>query len=290
MSYEFFDEVDPQTFRQHLNREAFSFHHRLVGNPLFEVERLSHLAELVSANSNHFYHMSGQVKLDGGWAGKPLPAPLSQCVRDIASSRTWIILKHCEQDPEYRALMEKCIREFGEMTGWDLKRKTSLWELQVVLTSPRQLTPYHMDNECAFLFHLAGKKTLNVFDQKDRSIVTEQELENFWMHDASAAKIKPGSQARAKTYYLEPGQAVHFPINAPHCVENGDDVSISVNINTELVGQPWGSVFQANYYIRKLGLNPVPPGQSVVRDRFKHTVMVGAKSLRKPLVRLLGRE
>ncbi|MGC2250070.1 MAG: hypothetical protein WA626_05315, partial [Acidobacteriaceae bacterium] len=59
-----------------------------------------------------------------------------------------------------------------------------------------------------------GKKTIHIFDQNDRQVLTEPELERFWSVDNNAAIYKKDLQSRATSFVLEPGKAVHIPINA----------------------------------------------------------------------------
>jgi hypothetical protein len=282
----FFD-AERDSFRTRLNRASFTFAHHLGDHPLLQLPRLSQLATLIARDPKHFYHMAGDVRMELGWAGSRPAMPLAECVLRIADLNSWVILKHCEQDPEYLELMGQCMDEFAEASGWDIARETAVWELQVMITSPHQLTPYHIDNECNFLFQIAGDKTISIFDQTDRGILTEQELERFWANDQNAAKLKPGSQERAKTYQLASGMAVHLPVNAPHWVKNGANVSISVSINCELVHDRAARVFQANYYIRKLGLTPLPPGASALRDNLKYAALEGAKRVKNALLKPL---
>jgi len=51
-----------------------------------------------------------------------------------------------------------------------------------------------------------------------------------------------------------PGTAVHIPVNSPHWVQNGPDVSVSLNINVDFDDAVWGDVYRFNYVMRKLGL------------------------------------
>jgi hypothetical protein len=281
----FFD-VEPSRFREQLNRSSFMFGHQLVDHPLLQLPRLSRLAELVCREPKHFYHMAGDLDLDRGWAGSRPAMPLAECVLKIRELHSWIILKHCEQDPEYHRFMHQCMDEFKERSGWNLERETGAWEAQVMITSPRQLTPYHIDNECNFLFQIAGEKTISIFDQTDRSILTDEELEGYWARDQNAAKLKPGSQERARVYRLSPHKAVHLPVNAPHWVQNGDNVSVSLSINCELIRDPVGSVFQANYYIRKFGLTPLPPGKSALRDTLKYAALTSLKRVKRTVLKV----
>jgi len=139
----------------------------------------------------------------------------------------------------------------------------------IFITSPHRITEYHIDRECSLLLQVHGKKTIHVFDQTDREVLTEDELERFWTNDNNAASYKPHLQNRANTFLLEPGKAVHIPINAPHWLENGDDISVSINQNFQYKNERLANIYRANYYMRKMGLNPLPPGRSHLMDRIK---------------------
>jgi hypothetical protein len=61
-------------------------------------------------------------------------------------------------------------------------------------------------------------------------------------------------------------------------VENGDDVSISVNINFDLtsIHRRLKRVYSVNRLVRRMGLTPAPPGISSLRDWLKEKAAVGA--------------
>jgi hypothetical protein len=281
--------VDRQTFRDHLNRASFAFSHLLSDHPLLQLPRLSRLARTVANAGNFHYEERDEGQLESGWApGAAAPrGTLEESVLRVGESHAWIILKHADDDPEYRALLHQCMAQLEQLSGWDLARDTTAWEAQVMLTSPRQITPYHIDNECNFLLQLRGEKTINIFDQNDRAVLTEEELENFWIGNQNAARYKAELQERARTYQLAPGRVVHLPINAPHWIRNGDGVSISLSLNCELPGYTARRVFRANHYIRKLGLTPTPPGKSAKRDALKNAAMVGAGRVKNALLKPL---
>src|SRR5438270_332982 len=87
----------------------------------------------------------------------------------------------------------------------------SLWSI-IFITSPLRVSSYHIDRECNFLLQIRGAKTIHVFDQNDREVLSEQELESFWTVDNNAAVYKPQLQNRANSYLLQPGCGVHIPV------------------------------------------------------------------------------
>jgi hypothetical protein len=139
----------------------------------------------------------------------------------------------------------------------------------VFLSSPGRITTYHIDRECNFILQIQGRKTVYVFDQNDREVLPEEEIERFWAIDNNAAIYKPRYKDRAKVFELEPGDGIHVPVNAPHWVRNGDNISITLSVNFQFDDSYRADIYRANYLLRKLGVRPSPPGRYVVRDKMK---------------------
>jgi hypothetical protein len=76
-----------------------------------------------------------------------------------------------------------------------------------------------------------------------------------------------------------------LPVGAPHWVKNGDNVSISLNINVHFHDMDWGNIYRANHFLRRVGLKPAPPGQSKTKDILKGRVVHGLISARRLLQR-----
>jgi hypothetical protein len=157
----------------------------------------------------------------------------------------------------------------ASLIGLDLDRVMKVQEIILFVTSPLRVTSYHIDRECNFLLQVRGEKTLSVFDQRDRIVLPEEELERFWSVDHNAAVHKPEHQNRAREFAMTPGTVVHIPVNAPHWVKNHDNVSISVSVNFQFRDRMLANVYRANYALRKLGVHPTPPGRSGFRDLLK---------------------
>jgi hypothetical protein len=79
-------------------------------------------------------------------------------------------------------------------------------------------------------------------------------------------------QAKAVTFELTPGYALHVPSLAPHWVKNGDDVSISFSAGFVTQGyERRDGVHQVNALLRRWGLRPRPVGRTRWRDGLKFT-------------------
>lgn len=121
---------------------------------------------------------------------------------------------------------------------------------------------------------LSGKKEINLFRPEDREVTTEQEIERFYSIDTNSAIYKPQLQHRAEVLMLEPGMGVHIPVNAPHWLKNGDNISISVSINYHSYDSERAAIYRTNHYLRRIGLNPTPPFRSPMLDQLKRPVGV----------------
>ena len=218
---------------------------------------------------------------------------LEDAMERIECTGAWVILKHAEQDPAYRVLMEEIMSDIAGMSGKDLRGATRALEAQVMLTSPGRVTPYHLDNECNVLLQIRGEKDIHIFDQRDREVLTERELEHFWIGDWNAGEYKLRCQNKARVFRLGPGKAVHIPVNAPHWVKNDANVSVSLSINFEWKDDLIPNVYRANFFLRRLGIQPRPPGQSALSDRLKKVVIaagfVPARGIARGSVRFVRR-
>ena len=145
---------------------------------------------------------------------------------------------------------------------------------EVILGSSRHPTgspPYHIDRECNFLLQIHGRKQISVFRREDRDLLPEEEIERLWTTDHSAPVYREALQgSRAdKSFTLEPGNGVHIPVNGPHWLRNGDNVSISASFNFQFHDNVRADLYRANYFLRKVGLHPAPPFRGGGHDALK---------------------
>ncbi|HEY2404410.1 MAG TPA: hypothetical protein VGI10_00300 [Polyangiaceae bacterium] len=266
-------------FRDGFNRSSFSFSHRLAGHPLFELPRLVELAKRIEKLPSHrpdeVYFDAGDVAINQRWSDTSRNGmSVSEALERIHTSGAWMLIRRAELVEDYRIVLDECLAEIQELAGRSLDAEMEVRNAIVFITSPRRITSYHIDRECNFLLQVSGDKSISIFDQNDRTVLPEVELEKFWAVDNNAAVHKPEYQERARVYQLGPGMGVHLPVNAPHWVQNGDLPSISLSVNFQFRGRSRSDVYRANYYLRRLGLEPNPPGSSDIKDRVKRTLVL----------------
>jgi hypothetical protein len=81
-----------------------------------------------------------------------------------------------------------------------------------------------------------------------------------------------------------------MPVNAPHWVQNDNNVSVTMAMIFQFPESVLGNIYRCNYYLRKTGLKPLPPGRSKVRDAMKSWTMTGAIGVRNALKYVLRRK
>ena len=270
--------TDREMFRAKFDKASFEFQHRLTNHPCFTLERLLELArETQKTRPANLYYDIGVNDLNQRWDSTPKPEfSVEEAMERLQNCGAWIILHRADYDPEYRKILDDCMAELQDLTGLNLKKVMKLKEAILFITSPKRIATYHIDRECSLLLQIRGTKRAYVFDGNDREVITEEEIEKFWSSDHNAPRHKPETQSRSTEYELRPGNAIHIPVNWPHWVQNGDTISISLNLNFQYRDTMRANIYRANYLLRKLGMNPTPPKKSFLKDTAKSYAVVPA--------------
>lgn len=266
--------ADAESFRRDFGQRAFAFQHRLADHPLFAIPRLADTAQAILDRGNAGGFVVFDAKAFATASGFGMPSQrdrLAETVRRLAEGSSWLKLVSVnEVDPAYSEVLRQIIRDVSELTGRDLAAEITWSGLTVFMTSPNATTPYHIDHEPNFLLQVLGEKDVCLFDQNDREVLSEANIERFYCGDPQAAHYNPDLQSRGIMYRLVPGLAVHHPPLAPHWVKNEDRVSVSVSVSFCMRSLDHrAKIYQANRLLRSIGLRPARPGQSPLRDRLK---------------------
>jgi hypothetical protein len=137
----------------------------------------------------------------------------------------------------------------------------------IFITSPGSITPFHADPEYNFLMQIRGTKRASLLDVSDRSIVSEEVLETYLAEGPFCGEFKDEYQRKAFEFDLNPGDGLHFPLNWPHWVKNGNEVSISLSITFRTPqSERTSCIYTVNHELRKRGFDPTPYGNSAFLD------------------------
>jgi hypothetical protein len=276
--------VDPDAnFARHYDRQTFSFEHGLGGHPLFDLPNLIALSRHLPDGGASAYWSNGPVHVGDRWErNQAARYSLEDTIANIADNNSLVIIKHINDDPEYGPVLCDFLERVVELSGVQMRRDVAAKEALILISSPKRVTPYHFDDECNYVVQVVGNKTLRVYDQTDRTLLTERELERYHAGDASAAVYDPERVAEAVTYDLHAGKGVHVPTHAPHSALVGDNISVALSITYELHSVHRAStVYSVNNRMRALGLTPKPPGISWWSDTAKIASARGARWARR---------
>lgn len=264
-------DAEPGMFREHFNRRTFALRHGFASHPQFQLPQLVELAErTLATRPDDLRYDVGNVEVGQRWETVgPRPFSAMEALARIEHAGAWLVLFRVEQDRLYGPILDAGLADLKAQIGGDLDGEIMKKEIIIFVTSPKRVTPYHVDRECNFLLQVRGTKTVHVFDREDREVLAEHELERYWTVGDKQPGYRAHLQGRATSFRFAPGNGCHIPVNCPHWVENDDNVSISISVNFQFKDRVRANVYRANYLLRRLGLRPTPPGRSRVLDGVK---------------------
>ena len=282
--------VDPDTFDPW---KIQAVTHALSDHPLLQIDALVELGKRQQERKLVRTHTAAATA-GTSFADAPLLHPNAKgaaaTLSDIEKAGAWMSLLNVQADPVYRQLIDDVLDEVKPIVS---RRDPGMcyragW---IFVTSPRAVTPFHMDHEHNFIMQIRGSKRLYTWDPFDRVVVSERAQELF--HDRHSRELVTWSEAwrgRARVFELAPGLGGYMPSTTPHMVENGDNPSVTISFTyyTDATRQR-ELIYRGNARLRRLGLDPLPVGASPGRDRVKHTVLSGFTSAKNLVRRALGR-
>ena len=199
-------------------------------------------------------------------------------IRNLSTNNSWLTLLNVEDDPAYAELMNTALDplELGmRQRGEEMRQRAAF----ILTSSPSSVTPVHFDIEHSLLTQVSGSKRVHI--GRFESEATHQHEVNRYF-DGSHGRIEALPE-EVMHYDLEPGIGVYIPPLVPHWVYNDPAVSISITLTYfTATTQRASRIEHLNSRLRRLHLNPRPPGQSVLIDAAKSAV-IGAWRISSPL-------
>jgi hypothetical protein len=275
-----------EAFQAGFDRRPFLLTHSLHKSDLFSWPMLLKLAERAEARKGGYYFESGNTAPGERWRGAPEGKSLVHVLENIGESNSLILLKRVQEYDEYKPFIEACVEELGQLCNIELKRFYRDPVMTILITSPRRVTPYHIDGEANFLLQIQGRKTVHIFDGGDPEVLSDLELEKFWSgEDTNAPQYRQHLEDRAWRFELAPGIGVSNPVIFPHWVENGPASSVSLSMNFKRVSDRIADAYRINHALRKVGLRPRKPGMSPMLDGMKSGGYRAMRRLKRLAVR-----
>jgi hypothetical protein len=257
-------QIDEAEFKRHFARDSMAVRHTLLDDPRMSLESLGeladrHPAERIEQNKGAISEIAGA---DEAEASDLSPGEIA---RTIESNGLWMVIKNVELDPEYKALLDELLDEVEPIVA-DAEGGMKQREGFIFLSAPNATTPSHTDPEHNFLLQVRGLKHMVVGKFPDEG-TRQLEIENKSSGGHRNIDWKPVDPF---DYEMNPGDGVYVPPHEPHLVRNGPAASVSLSITfrtpaTERVAR----ASSINARLRRLHLNPRPPGERPQADRMK---------------------
>lgn len=250
--------------------EAALHPHSLIAQGFAEDAALAEVldrypAELFDINL-YDYDDEGQASLRTGARGR---LDGGQLLEAIQQGRLWVNMRGIETGwPElWAAAMVEYRRIEKTYPGMKAIKNAG----QLILSSPKARVPYHFDAAGVVLFHLRGRKRIFVYPG-DEAHLPERNMEQVVARQTTEElPYTQAFEADARIMDLEPGQALTWPLYAPHRVENLDRFCVSLSMDF----QTWPSRFRngalyTNAVMRSRGGSPrftdqMGPGELAAR-------------------------
>lgn len=252
--------------------------HNYHQHPLLQLDQLEQLALRLAAIKEARFIMPG-TKPDSEFKHEAFtPDRIAEVFRRIEEPGSWIALYNIQLDEVYRKfLWEEAYPSFSHL----IKNGEKIYDIRgfIFISAPPSVTPFHIDRENNFWVNIRGRKTISLWDWRDRDIVSGKDLEDFIAYGAlHNVKLTDLARSRANEFNCGPGEGVYFPSTTPHMavsnpdwVKPGDGVSISMGTDFySNVTRRNANIHLFNQQLRRLGITPVYPSNSRLVDMLKY--------------------
>lgn len=240
--------------------------HRLHESPLFSNDALARLIETYP-RANYSIVLVGERNARKLWReGEIGDLTGAQVIEAIASGRMWLNLRSVHTvDKRYEALLDEILDEFCSRSG--MGRVLSK-NAGILISSPNAQVYYHADLPGQSLWQIRGEKRVYIYPPV-APFLTPEQIERIILSGIEVdMEYAPWYDEHATVVDLKPGEMLHWPLNAPHRVDNHDclNVSLTTEYWTDDIRRT-AMMNSANAVLRhKLGITP--RSQSITGPSF----------------------
>lgn len=211
-------------------KDMLTFGHGLEQTGLFTDEALIKLLEKHPSEQLDVCSMSDNPDprfpnefLTGDFRGVPAEALLDAA----KAGRIWInVRKAMNLHPEYKDVLDAMYGSIAKKVGC----KTYNANGGILISSPISQTPYHFDKTETILWHIRGEKRLYIYPLNEKFISDKDYEAIITNHLVDDLPYEAGFDDEATVFDLKPGEAITWPLNSPHRVDNA---SFCVSVTTE---------------------------------------------------------
>ncbi len=266
------------------SEKPFTLNHDLSNHPLLQLDALAAFAARLDRDKVEFN--SGKLAANQDPSTVPgIHLEAAEVIRKIETAEAWLVLKNIENDPKYRRLIEENLLSAARAQGHETLAAADMLDPQgfIFVASANSVTPFHADYEQNLFVHLRGDKTMHIYDNQDRSLVSEAELETYPGKHRNLV-FDESFNSQGTPYSMQAGDGVFLPYTWPHWVETGDDFAISMAITwkTRCILARNKLLF-VNAVLRKMKWPQPFPGRYPKFDGIKIAAYTAARAIIDPL-------
>lgn len=228
--------------------------HRLTETGLFTDDSLAVIIDSYPVESYSLISM-GAFGRERRWRlGRIEGMNGREIIETIRDNQLWLNLRSIDQvDARFGKLFASFLRELGE----DVPGLAPYpGKMGVLISGPNTRVDYHADLPGQSLWQIRGEKTVYVYPPTPPYISPEQ-LQDITYDGVEKIAYEAGFDAGATVLPLKTGEMLHWQLNAPHRVDNGPMMNVSVT--TEYLTHEIKRLNQMNLanaiLRRKLGVN-----------------------------------
>lgn len=230
--------------------------HSLHQHPLFTDEGLVRLLDLYPREEIGLWtfppHHEGHMPAIRGEIGN---TPSADILEAVKTGLIWLNLRNSNH---YLSEMKEIADiVFGSMSD-AFNFKVLSPDASVLISSPNVSVNYHLDIPMVCLVHLRGEKHLWVYPSDEVHAPSEHIQNVILKKSEEELPFKNAYDEAATKYVLQPGDALTWPQSAPHRIQNGSDMNVSLSCEFLTVQSLLlANAMYTNGLMRtKLGLNP----------------------------------
>jgi hypothetical protein len=274
--------------------------HRLSEHPLYSLDALAEVIEGYPRQHYALVEMGPQGSNRRLWREGDIGALSGrEVIEAIKRGRMWLNLRNISGvDRRYKDVLDQIFEEVrSNVPGYDTYDRTC----GILISSPNAQVYYHMDLPGQSLWQLHGKKRVYLYPTTAPYLTGEQ-LERIALYEVEVDIPYDQSYDKDATVFeIGPGEMLHWPLNAPHRVENLDCLNVSMTTEywTETIRRSQ-IINMANGILRdKVGITPTSrnlagPGfyaKAVLQAGVKRAgLLKKARKSRRPVEFLLDRD
>ncbi len=273
-------------------KEIVSFQHKLEDTGLFTDEALialldkhpSEQLDVCSMGDPNHPHYPNKMRTGDfrGIDGKAILAAAK-------SGMVWVNVRRAMNiHPEYKAVLDEMYGALSEKTG----NKAFNPKGGILISSPIAKVPYHFDKTETILWHVRGQKRMYLYP------LTPEYISDTGYENAVVDMLeddlpfRPDWDKDASVFDLQPGQALTWPMNQPHRVDNQSFcVSVTTEYSTVASGRRNAAMLTNATLRHKFGMSPsywkAGPAENYIKSVFGRVIKktgLAAKVNRKDYV------